>query len=218
MSYEWYINDPYNPVHISPNPSPFASHIFEYGGTYLVQLNVTDKEGLWSTTSKPINILPEFGPSAYFTWSPRTPVMNQTVTFNASLSEPGWSAKLRSFSPIQNYVWNFADGTGNITTSNPVTTHKFTVPENYTVTLTVIDTVGRSGTTWNRVEVQNITAKYCDIVSDGIINWKDIYATILAFGSSPEDPNWNPRADVIKDDIINWKDIYQIILYFGQDP
>jgi hypothetical protein len=222
--YEWTINDPHNPEHIIKQgnytnpPSPLVYHAFGYGGTYTVELNVTDNEGLWSTTSKPVTIYPEFGPTADFTWSPITSIINQTVTFNANNSKTGWSAKTKSFSPIENYTWNFADGTGNIITSNPIIAHIFTGPGNFTVMLTVTDAVNRQDSVSHIVQVQNITAKFCDVVRDGIINYQDVYAAIIAFMTRPGDPKWNPNADVIKDNIINMQDIYQIIIHYMQDP
>jgi hypothetical protein len=51
--YEWTINDPNNPVHTIQS-SPTIAHAFSTSGTYVVQLNVTNSVGLWSTTSRPV--------------------------------------------------------------------------------------------------------------------------------------------------------------------
>jgi hypothetical protein len=51
--YEWTISDPNNPVH-TIRSSPTIAHAFSTSGTYVVQLNVTNSVGLWSTTSKPV--------------------------------------------------------------------------------------------------------------------------------------------------------------------
>lgn len=213
--YEWTINDPYNPEHIIKT-SPTTTHTFEYGGTFIVELNVTDNEGLWSTTSKPITILPEFGPTANFTWSPITPRKNRTVTFDASSSEEGWSASTQQFSPITTYVWNFSDDTGNHTIpTNPVIDQLFHEPGNYTVTLTVYDAVNRADTIFYIVEVQN--ASRYDINGDGIINVMDIFAVAKAFGSEPGDPNWDPRCDVNDDLIVNVMDIFAVAKHFGEE-
>ena len=224
IQYEWTFNDPYNSEHIvntgnyTHPPSPFAIHTFEYGGTYTVELNVTDNEELWSTVTKPIVITPEFGPTANFTWTPRTPVINQTATFDASNSKEGWSAKTQQFSPITSYKWNFSDGTGIITVPTPIVSHQFTEPGNYTVKLTVTDAVDRSDTISYLVEVQNVTAKLYDVNNDGIVDISDIYLAALAFGTTPGDPGWDPRCDVNKDDIIDIADIYMIALHYGEDP
>jgi PKD repeat protein len=215
-SYEWKINDPYNPRHIIET-DPITTHTFEYPGTYIVELNVTDKEGLWSTTSKPITVQPEFGPTANFTWTPLVGMVNLTMTFDASNSKLGWSASTQQFSPIINYTWDFNDGTIN-QTSNPIITHIYRSPGNYTVTLTIRDAVGRTDMISNIIEIQNITLKDCDVNGDNKIDIRDIFATALSYGSKPGDPNWNARCDVNKDGIIDIRDIFAIALNYGKDP
>jgi PKD repeat protein len=129
-----------------------ATHVFTTPNTFIVTLNVTNNEGLWCTTSKPITVGLGYPPTANFTMSPTTAAINQTVTFDASASTPGNLATLR------NYLWNFSDGTGiyNVTTS--LTSHSFSQPGNYTVTLTVVDSAGRTATTSATLQVLNATA------------------------------------------------------------
>jgi PKD repeat protein len=223
IRYDWTINDPSNPQHTIKTgnytnpPDPTVTHTFQNAGTFVTTLNVTDNEGLWSTTSKPIIVMPEFGPTANFTWSPQPGVINLTMTFDASNSKTGWSAATQQFSPIVNYTWNFGDGIIN-QTSNAVIFHIYTQPGNYTVALTVKDAVGRTDMTSRIVEVANITVKQCDVNGDGFIDIKDILITALAYGSVPGDPRWNPRADVNGDGFIDIKDILLVALNYGQDP
>jgi PKD repeat protein len=223
ICYEWKINDPYNPQQIinagnyTNPPSPLTYHAFQYAGTYTVELNVTDNEGLWSTTSKPVTILPEYGPTANFTWTPTTPVINQTVTFDASSCQPGWSAKIADYSPIVNYIWNFSDGT-TATTQSTTIDHNFTQPGNFSVQLEIVDSVGRTDITQKTIQVLNITAKMYDLNNDGKIDMKDIIIAARAFGSKPGDPNWNPIADVNSDGVVDMKDIIPIARNFGKDP
>jgi len=62
---EWTINDPYNPEYIvktgnSTNPPDLlVNHTFAEAGTYVVGLNVTSSDGLWSAVSEPVIVLPE---------------------------------------------------------------------------------------------------------------------------------------------------------------
>lgn len=46
-----------------------------------------------------------------------------------------------------------------------------------------------------------------DIVKDYIINMRDIGAVCALYGTTEEDPDWNPDADLVKDGIINMRDI-----------
>jgi len=71
IKYEWDFGDgtPKNAT-----TTLITTHVFTQVNTYIVTLNVTDTEGLWSTTSKPITILPPTGPTADFIWYPSTPI------------------------------------------------------------------------------------------------------------------------------------------------
>jgi len=70
-------------------------------------------------------------PVASFIYSPKDPLSNKPVTFNAS----------ESYDPdgyIVSYQWNFGDGT-NVNETDPVTTHTYDKAGVYTVELTVTD-------------------------------------------------------------------------------
>ncbi|MFQ6062573.1 MAG: PKD domain-containing protein, partial [Methanosarcinales archaeon] len=68
-------------------------------------------------------------PSPSFTYSPENPVVNQTITFNASSSyDPDGN--------ITSYSWNFGD---NTTKEGAIVNHSYSTSGNYTVTLTVTD-------------------------------------------------------------------------------
>ncbi len=230
ISYEWDFGDGTPKIMES---DPIIEHNFEQAQTFIVTLNVTDKEGLWSTTSKPITMLPEFGPTAYFTWSPMPAIVNGTVTFDASDSTLGWSAKTQRFSPIDSYVWNFSDGTSEVTVHTPTLDHIFTEPGNFTVTLTVIDseTPPRSDTTSHIVEVLNITL-IGDItgeipwVPDCKVNIRDIALVASKFGCEEGEPCYDVRADLAggeyperypnPDGKINIRDIALVATHFGE--
>jgi len=198
--------------------TPTITHKYLNAGQYIITLNVTDNEGLWSTTTKPIEILPEFSPKANFTWTPQTPIINETITFDASNSTEGWSKTLGDFSPIINYTWNFGDGTGNVTVTTPQINHNFTQPGNYTVKLTITDTVNRQNTISTTVEVQNKTIKAYDFDDNGVIDMRDIRRVAKAFGSQPGDLNWDPVVDVNGDNKIDMRDIRAVAKNFGKDP
>lgn len=86
-------------------------------------------------------------PIANFTYSPSDPVAYETVTFNASASyDPNGH--------IIMYTWNFGDE--NITTAtDPIITHVYTDPGNFTATLTVTDNDGLTNSTTTMVTVSN---------------------------------------------------------------
>jgi len=77
-------------------------------------------------------------PTAAFTFSPASPDMGQTVTFDASsTTDEGATCNSCSF------IWDFGDST---TGTGRVVTHVFGAAGTYTVTLTAIDAVGTSST------------------------------------------------------------------------
>ncbi len=221
--YEWTIDDPYNPEHIIETgnytnpPSPLANHTFQYPGTFVVGLNVTDNEGLWSTTTKPIAVLHEFGPTANFTWPPSMPYANKTSTpFDASSSTTGWSAQARQYSPITTYTWDFSDGTGNVTTPAPLVNHTFTQIGNLTVTLTIMDAVGRVSFISKIVEVRNYTFPW-DVYGDLYVGTDDIFGVAVHFGLLQGDPGYDPIFDITGDGYVGVDDILEVAMHFGEE-
>ncbi|NIR14819.1 MAG: PKD domain-containing protein, partial [Gammaproteobacteria bacterium] len=113
---------------------PEISHYFSTSGDFLVILNVTDSDGLWDTESETVSVAAAAKPNADFTWSPLSPYVNETITFNASKSAPNGGM-------ITSYQWTFGDG-NSITQSNPIANHSYPLEGNYTVTLNVTDSQG----------------------------------------------------------------------------
>jgi parallel beta-helix repeat protein len=88
-------------------------------------------------------------PTASFTYAPKYPVVNQSITFDASLS----------YDPegfITNYEWGFGDG--NITnTTEKIITYSYALKGDYTVNLTVTDNDGLMNSTSKRVTVLKLS-------------------------------------------------------------
>lgn len=222
VKYEWTIYDPNSPgqVHIVNTgdfmhpPPANATHVFPQAGTYTVQLNVTDNRGMWSSIYKPVVILSEFGPTANFSWAPQLAGRNQTITFDASQSLPGWSKQTGRYSPVAFYTWDFGDSTIQ-TTSNSSIQHMFTQQGNYSVRLTATDSVGRFNNTVQTVQV--LSRVGYDLNSDRKVDMKDIAIVARAFGATPDSPNWNPIADINIDSKIDMKDVSVIARHFGEE-
>ncbi|UCE95453.1 MAG: PKD domain-containing protein [Candidatus Bathyarchaeota archaeon] len=212
--FEWDFGDGSPPVIRTGNPAPpTTTHQYTQNGTYVVTLNVTDTEGLWSTTAKPISVQPPIGPTADFTWSPPIPNANQSVRFDASSSLPGWNGVAEA--PIVDYTWNFGDG--NITsTSSATIDHTFTSVANYTVSLTVTDTQGLNDTLEQTVIVSEAPPLIGDVNGDGIVDITDIVLVIDAFGTTPGSPGWNSNYDLNNDLVVDITDITIVIVHFGE--
>jgi len=205
--YEWDWGDG-SPRNVTT--SPLSSHKFTTTGTYNVTLKATNNY-IWAVTLKPITIGPPDPPVANFTWSPDKPAVNHRALFDASISKPGWNGTQNI--PIVSYRWDFGDG--NITTvSDPVISHTYAQNGTYTVTLNVTDNGGLQDNQTYIIEVT--TGLVGDVDGDGSVDGKDIAIAARAFGTSPGDPRWDPRADVNNDGTVDGKDISIIAKYFGQ--
>lgn len=115
-------------------PSPEVEHVYEKPGAYEVKVSVY---GDFGTDVFPVKVQ-VFGatpPKAEFL-SPSSIVAGETVTFDgvASESTPG--------AEIEDYEWNFGDGSKVVNSVEPQVKHEFTTPGERTVKLTIHDDVG----------------------------------------------------------------------------
>jgi len=128
-SYEWNFGDG---TPIVNETDPVTTHVYTSAGYYLMNLTVTDNDNETDTESKTIAI---GKPYANFTFTPNSPIEDQTVTFNASSSTPRGGA-------ITSYKWNFGDNTPAVIETDPIVTHTYTTYGTYIVTLNVTDSEG----------------------------------------------------------------------------
>ncbi len=115
-----------------------AAHVFPAPGTYTVTLFVQDTNGCSYSVSHLVNVRPQ--PNAFFSFS--TPdCLNSTVFFTELCTNPPGQGYLKQ------WEWNFGDGTPVQTftfPTSPNTSHIYTEPGNYPVTLKVTNSVGCS--------------------------------------------------------------------------
>ncbi|MFA5363708.1 MAG: PKD domain-containing protein [Candidatus Bathyarchaeia archaeon] len=139
VSYAWDFGD------FSSATGVTVTHTYSIGGTYTVTLKVTDNDGATGITtySKTVNNQP---PVAVIEKSAGTLSSGDSVTFNA----------VNSYDPdgvILSYKWDFGDGT---TATDTVTSHTYANNGAYTVTLTVTDNQGATGTAQTTVTSVNL--------------------------------------------------------------
>jgi len=95
-------------------------------------------DGIFSNVGAP--------PIALFTYEPATPVVGESVMFDASVSV--------STSPILSYVWTFGDGTSGV---GVTTSHAYGMEGDYTVTLTITDSASNTDTASHTIGVIPLT-------------------------------------------------------------
>jgi PKD repeat protein len=118
-----------------------VSHSFDEAATYPVRLTIGDAFGREVSATKIVTVGAGNDPTAAFVVSPTGPKVNTQVNFNASGSRAATGRRIVS------YQWDFGDGTPVVTTGGPTVGHTFTLVNSYTVTLTVTDDSGKTGTT-----------------------------------------------------------------------
>ncbi len=92
-----------------------------------------------------IRLVPPALPVAFFTYVPVNPSVGVSVAFDAT------GSKASDKATISTYTWSFGDGT---TGSGAQVTHAYSKAGPYTVTLTVTETTGKSGSTSRLLYVQ----------------------------------------------------------------
>ena len=146
-SYTWNFGDTQTGTGVT------ANHTYSTYGIYNVTLTVTDSEGLSNTLTQTIRVL--IRPTADFMYAPTYPVVNQSVTFDASISYDPDGA-------IIIYYWDFGDG--NISTvEDPSIQHVFKNAKMYHVTLTVTDNDGLNHTITKQIMVYTTAVSVHDI-------------------------------------------------------
>jgi len=114
--------------------------------TELVTIQYYSLERLWITGF--ITVTPPIPLVASFAYSPTTPLVGQSVTFNASASyDPDGT--------ITQYSWNFGDNT-KVNETDSISTHTYAAVGTYNVTLTVTDDDEQTDTTSAIVAVKPI--------------------------------------------------------------
>lgn len=130
-----------------------ASHIYADNGQYIVKLTVTDPRGRESTASNVVTVS-NASPSVVIASS--GPIASgATYSLAGGFGDPGQADAPWS------YTINWGDGFSSVTTSTSSQgalggTHKYFTVGSYTVTLTVIDKDGGSGSASTTVQVARI--------------------------------------------------------------
>lgn len=140
VTYEWDFGDGTEGTGVTPTHTFITTSV----RTFTVTLTVTDNSGAQASATQSIEVLPagstgSNSPTARFSVNPSYGNSPLAVTFDASLSYDADGT-------ISVYAWDFGDGTSG---SGETISHTFSAvaTTNITVTLTVTDNTGSTGTT-----------------------------------------------------------------------
>ena len=144
-SYRWDFGDG-----TTPGTGAKPSHTFAAGGTYNVTLTVTDNQGATGSSTVTVTVAAPANqkPVASFTSS----AVNLSVSFDGSKSSD-------SDGTVSSYAWNFGDGS---TSTGASPSHTYGAAGSYTVTLTVTDNQGATGSTSSTVTLSPVTTYATD--------------------------------------------------------
>jgi YVTN family beta-propeller protein len=130
-----------NPFGVAVTPDGTTAYVANSGSSSVTPIaTATNAAGTAITvgnTPEGIAVTPDQAPAARFTTSGTT--VGSPVSFTASASTVAYGT-------IVSYAWNFGDGTSVTTTTGPTTSHTYTNPGSYTVTVTETDSAGTSTT------------------------------------------------------------------------
>ena len=132
-----------NRTDINLGPKANTTQIFTWdttgllNGTYIISANASLVLGEMipddNTFTYPDGIIISHAPTASFTYTPDTPRVGDPVSFDASGSSD-------SDGTIDNYIWNFGDGT--TLSFGKIVSHTYLLAGTFDVNLTVTDNVG----------------------------------------------------------------------------
>jgi len=116
--------------------STTVQHTYTLPDTYEVTATATDASGFSEDVGTSVTILPGQPPGVVITPSSTTPTVNQVITLTATVSG--------ATSTIQQYQWDFGDGT-TATTTGPQTTKAYATVGTKVIRVTVVQATGPAG-------------------------------------------------------------------------
>lgn len=125
--------------------STTVQHTYAAEGTYTVRAIATEASGFTEQVSTSVTVLPAQPPGVIITASNPSPTVNQIITLTATVSG--------ATSTIQQYRWDFGDGTTAVTTG-PQVTKSYSVEGTKVVTVTVLLASGALGQGQTTIEVR----------------------------------------------------------------
>lgn len=207
--------------------TPKIYYTYTSTGTYTVTLNVTDKEGLWNTTSKQIQIVASKREIAITSLQCLTEIYNDWVV-NITFTVKNYGGPNPESFSINIYRNATLIATRAINNLQPwplgIETQTFTWNTTgltpYVVYILRVEAPilpGEDNTANNvRTVTINKVKMLGDVTGDKKINIYDVVSVTAVYGTKPGDPSWNVQADLKRDDKIDIYDVVTITSRYNQ--
>lgn len=166
-TFEWDFGDPGSPDNTSNLTNP--THLYAVPGTYHIVLAVTDPNTCNKTDTARFTIIVYDKPTAAFSYTPVTPVVNTPNVFT-NLSSGN----------ATRYKWDFGDGDTLVTTSRVNVEHQYNATGSFNVCLTAYNAVGCSDQVCE--PVQAIVDPALDVPNAFTPNSGDINSVVMPRG------------------------------------
>ena len=156
-----------------------VSHIYVVEGTYQATLNVDDGQGGTDTNETTVAVSPPNQPPVADFTVQGDIVKWATLTFDATGSSDPEGR------PLVSWEWDFGD---HSSTTGAIVTHGYAEPGDYTVTLTVTDDKGATGTAQQTLTVAHPEPNHDPIIdAGGPYKWPiNTAITLTATGADPD--------------------------------
>ncbi len=154
---------------------PTVNHMYGSPGNFTTTLTVSDSGSPKQvvTATKIVNVM-----GADFTFSPTNPLANQPVTFSASVT---------GGTPAYTFSWTFGDGTNG---AGQRVTHTYASVGNYTVTLTVRDSVARIVIVSKLINVASVAASFTSSPAKPMVGEVVVFNATASGGTPPYTYSW----------------------------
>lgn len=219
VNYTWDFGD----GNITSVTEPIINHTYSSGGNYTVTLNVTDNDGIWSITSKNLTVHELNHDIAVINVEPSKTVVCQgySMKINVTVATQGDLTEIFNLT----VYWNSTEiDTEEITLTSEestIITFEWNTTGfdkgNYTIKAIADQVPGETDTGDNTFTDGTVKLTIVgDVNGDKIVDIFDCVIIALAFGSIPDNPNWNPNADINNDSIIDIFDLVLVATHYGE--
>ena len=221
VQYTWDFDD----GNVTSTPNEVTSHVYASHGVYNVTLTVEDSEDLEDTEWLLVEVLRHdvavvdvtpYRDWVYEGWS---------VDVNVTIVNQGNFTEAVTVDLYYNITAGDKIGTMVIgLVPDEIATLTFTwdttgVPAGYNYALTAVATIAvESDTTDNTLEgATKVKVRIMgDADDNNVVTMADIYAVALSFGTTLEDPEWDPNLDLNQNGVVNLLDLFIVAKNYGR--